>query len=124
MENKDYPPLGKDMTKKLPDFKNIDDMAAFWDTHDSTDYAAGEIEAVEYRPKRLVLSVRFDAGDMLAITREARRLGMEPLDLNPDGRKTVPRKKGKCKLKNRGKSFCLTGAFYSFSPFFYSFLCR
>lgn len=63
--------------KKLPDFKNIDDMAAFWDTHDSTDYAAGEIEAVEYRPKRLVLSVRFDAGDMLAITREARRLGMD-----------------------------------------------
>lgn len=63
--------------KKLPEFKDIEDMADFWDIHDSTEFEEGEIEAVEYKPKRLVLTVRFDAGDMLAITREARRLGMD-----------------------------------------------
>jgi len=62
--------------KKLPEFNNIEDMANFWDTHDSTEFEEGEIEAIEYKPKRLVLTVRFDAGDMLAIVREARRLGM------------------------------------------------
>jgi hypothetical protein len=61
--------------KKLPEFNNIEDMANFWDTHDSTELEEGEIEAIEYMPKRLVLTVRFDAGDMLAITREARRRG-------------------------------------------------
>jgi len=63
--------------KELPEFKTIEEMAEFWDTHDSTEFEAGEVDAVEYKPKRVVLSVRFDAGDMLAITREARRLGMD-----------------------------------------------
>ena len=52
-------------------------MASFWDNHDSTGFETGEIEAVEYKPKRFVLTVRFDTGDMLAISREARRLGMD-----------------------------------------------
>lgn len=63
--------------KKLPEFNNIEEMAAFWDAHDSTEYEEGTIEAVEYTPKRLVQTVRFDAGDMLAISRAARRLGMD-----------------------------------------------
>ncbi|NSW84575.1 MAG: hypothetical protein HPY90_15350 [Syntrophothermus sp.] len=63
--------------KEVPEFKSIEEMAEFWDTHDATEFAAGEVEAVEYKPKRLVLTVRFDAGDMLAISREARRLGMD-----------------------------------------------
>ncbi|NPV29518.1 MAG: hypothetical protein HPY58_07665 [Firmicutes bacterium] len=63
--------------KEVPEFKSIEEMAEFWDTHDTTEFAAGEVEAVEYKPKRLVLTVRFDAGDMLAISREARRLGMD-----------------------------------------------
>jgi len=33
-------------------------MANFWDTHDSTELEEGEIEAIEYKPKRLVLTVR------------------------------------------------------------------
>ncbi|MEW6183333.1 MAG: CopG family antitoxin [Bacillota bacterium] len=66
------------MTKKeLPEFKTIDEMAEFWDNHDSSDFEEGEIEEIEYKPKRVVLTVRFDAGDMLAISREARRLGMD-----------------------------------------------
>ncbi len=63
--------------KKIPEFRNIEEMAEFWDNHDTTEFAVGEIEPVEYKPKRLVLTVRFDAGDMLAISREARRLGMD-----------------------------------------------
>lgn len=63
--------------KELPDFKNTEEMASFWDDHDSTEFEAGEIEAVEYKPKRHVLNVRFDSGDMLAISREAHRLGMD-----------------------------------------------
>ena len=39
------------------EFKNIEDMANFWDNHDSTEFEAGEIEAVEYKPKRVVLTV-------------------------------------------------------------------
>lgn len=63
--------------KELPEFKTINEMAEFWDNHDSTEFEEGEIEAVEYKPKQIVLTVRFDAGDMLAVSREARRLGMD-----------------------------------------------
>ena len=63
--------------KKLPEFKKIEDMATFWDNHDSTGFEAGEIEAVEYKPKHVILTVRFDTGDMLAISWKARRLGMD-----------------------------------------------
>jgi predicted DNA binding CopG/RHH family protein len=63
--------------KELPDFKDIEEMASFWDAHDSTDFETGAVEAVEYKPKRVVLTVRFNSGDMLAISREARRLGMD-----------------------------------------------
>jgi predicted DNA binding CopG/RHH family protein len=63
--------------KELPEFRNIEEMATFWDDHDSTAFEAGTVEAVEYKPKRFVLTVRFDSGDMLAISRAARRLGMD-----------------------------------------------
>lgn len=63
--------------KKLPEFQNIKEMAEFWDSHDSTEFDTGEVEQVVYKPKRVVLTVRFDSGDMVAISREARRLGMD-----------------------------------------------
>lgn len=63
--------------KKLPEFQTIEDMAEFWDRHDTTEFKAGEIEEVAYEPKRLVLSVRFDPGDLIALTRAARQLGMD-----------------------------------------------
>lgn len=62
--------------KKVPEFSNVDEMARFWDTHDSTEFE-GEIEEVEYSPKRLVLSVRFDLGDMIALSRKAKQLGLD-----------------------------------------------
>lgn len=63
--------------KKLPEFQTIEEMAQFWDSHDSTGFQEGEIEEVEYEPKRLVLSVRFEPGDMITLTRAARQLGMD-----------------------------------------------
>ncbi|MEW6541514.1 MAG: CopG family antitoxin [Bacillota bacterium] len=63
--------------KKLPEFNTIEEMAAFWDAHDSTEFEEGTIETVEYSPKSLVQTVRFEAGDMLAISRAARRLGVD-----------------------------------------------
>lgn len=66
------------MTKKvIPDFKNIEDMARFWDKHDTTEFQHEEVEEVDYQPKRVVLSVRFDPEDAIAISRKARQLGMD-----------------------------------------------
>lgn len=63
--------------KRIPDFENIEEMARFWDSHDSTEFAGGKVEEVAYEPKRLVLSVRFEPGDMIALSRAARQLGMD-----------------------------------------------
>lgn len=64
------------MAKKAPKFANIDEMARFWDENDSTEFE-GEVEDVKYEPKRVVLSVRFDPGDIIALNRKARALGMD-----------------------------------------------
>lgn len=63
--------------KAIPEFKSLEEMAEFWDTHDSTEVEAGDIEGVYYEPKKMVLSVRFDAGDMVNLQRMARKLGMD-----------------------------------------------
>ncbi|MEW6227637.1 MAG: CopG family antitoxin, partial [Bacillota bacterium] len=63
--------------KTIPEFKDLREMAQFWDTHDSTEVEAGAVEDVQYEPKRTILSVRFDAGDMVRLGRMARRLGMD-----------------------------------------------
>lgn len=63
--------------RPLPEFQNIEEMAQFWDSHDSTMFEEAEVEEVEYEPKRLVLSVRFEPGDMISLTRTARQFGMD-----------------------------------------------
>ncbi len=63
--------------KAIPEFKEIQEMAEFWDTHDSTEVELGEVEDVRYEPKKAILSVRFDVGDMMRLGRAARRLGMD-----------------------------------------------
>ncbi|MHB1980246.1 MAG: hypothetical protein ACYCOS_00820 [Sulfobacillus sp.] len=52
-------------------------MAKFWDSHDSENFEHQGVEEVSYRPKRVVLSVRFDPGDLVAITRAARKSGVD-----------------------------------------------
>lgn len=68
----------KKSEKAIPEFKDIQEMAEFWDIHDSTEVELGEIEDVRYEPKKAILSVRFDVGDMVRLGRAARRLGMDP----------------------------------------------
>lgn len=63
--------------REIPDFKDIDELARFWESHDTEDFAHPEIEDVEYRPRRVVMSVRFDAAEIVAIARAARRLGVD-----------------------------------------------
>lgn len=52
-------------------------MAKFWESHDSENFAHQGVEEVSYRPKRVVLSVRFDPGDLVAIPRAARKSGVD-----------------------------------------------
>lgn len=47
--------------KELPEFDDIEAMAHFWDEHDFMDFQEGQIEGIKYAPRRVVLSVRFDA---------------------------------------------------------------
>lgn len=68
--------VGKER-KPVPEFQSLEEMAEFWDTHDSTEVEVGNIESVRYEPKKIVLSVRFDAGDMVNLQRMARKLGMD-----------------------------------------------
>lgn len=64
--------------ERLPEFKDADEAARFWDEHSPLDFEDElEIVDVEYQPKREVLSVRFDPADAIEISREARRLGMD-----------------------------------------------
>lgn len=67
----------KGTKKALPKFPDLQSMADFWDSHDSTEVEIGEIEDVQYEPKKAILSVRFEVGDMVELGRVARRLGMD-----------------------------------------------
>ncbi|MDK2931706.1 MAG: CopG antitoxin of type toxin-antitoxin system [Bacillota bacterium] len=89
----------KKTKKAIPEFKDIQEMAEFWDTHDSTEVELGEVEDVHYEPKKAILSVRFDVGDMVKLGRAARRLGMD--------RSTLVRAIVKQYLNNNGEEACV-----------------
>lgn len=63
--------------RKIPEFKTVEEMADFWLNHDSTQFDHGPEESVEYQPKRIILSVRLDPEDAIALSREARRMGLD-----------------------------------------------
>lgn len=65
------------MKKELPKFGSIEEMARFWDEHETTDYKLEGPSEVTYEPKSVILSVRFEPEDALALTRMARHLGMD-----------------------------------------------
>lgn len=65
------------MEKKVPEFKSMEEMARFFDENDTTKLELGPAEQVKYEPTRIVLSVRFDPEDMIALSRLARRFGMD-----------------------------------------------
>lgn len=47
-----------DKKKKVPDFDTIEDLAEFWDNHDSTDFTLRETGAVFERPELEQISIR------------------------------------------------------------------
>lgn len=68
---------------RIPSFNNVDEEAAFWDTHDVTDFLD------ESQPAELTggpglaekLTVRLDHDDREALRRRAKRLGVGPSTL-------------------------------------------
>jgi len=68
---------------RIPAFQNIEEEAAFWDTHSFTDFDE-ELTPVEVRVSRHLsapLSVRFDPQDRAEIVRQAQARGVGPSTL-------------------------------------------
>lgn len=61
--------------KKIPNFKNEEEMAGFWDTHDSTEYESEIIKTPGKKPKR-VLSMRLDEDTIKQIETIAEKKGI------------------------------------------------
>lgn len=67
------------MKRKLPTFRSEKDEAAFWDSHDSTDYVADledDVETVFVRPESGLIEVGRDTWSRLV--REAKRRRTTP----------------------------------------------
>lgn len=63
---------------KIPAFKSIEEEAAFWDTHDTTDYE-DEFKPVKMRvikPLEHIFSVRLDSKTLTTLQHQADRKGM------------------------------------------------
>lgn len=69
--------------KHIPKFKNLEEEAGFWDTHDTADFE-GEFKPVEVRFARNLsgtMNVRFEAEDVTKLRDEARKKGIGPTTL-------------------------------------------
>ena len=69
---------------RLPSFANREEEAAFWDTHDVTEFVCGELQPVEVTigpdlAERL--TVRLDQSDRTALAKRARAKGVGPSTL-------------------------------------------
>lgn len=74
---------GKRVTDPIPEFKNHQEEADFWDTHDLADYW-GQFKPVNVRfAKNLSnsITVRFDAQDIDALRVEGEKKGVGPTTL-------------------------------------------
>ena len=86
------------MMSKIPEFKNIEVEAEFWDTHDLTDFL-DEFEEVEIsvkKPLDHVLSVRLDREELQILVGLAKTRGTlvttlaETLEASPERRSMRP----------------------------------
>ena len=86
------------MMSKIPEFKNIEVEAEFWDTHDLTDFL-DEFEEVEVsvkKPLDHVLSVRLDREELQILVGLAKTRGTlvttlaETLEASPERRSMRP----------------------------------
>lgn len=68
---------------RVPAFNNVEEEAAFWDTHDVTDYLdesrPAEISVGRELAERLTL--RLEQADRAALVQRAKQLGMGPSSL-------------------------------------------
>ena len=75
-----YPTLAHD---RIPDFANVEEEAAFWDTHDFTDFLPEstpvQITVGQELAERLTL--RLDQGDRQELVRRAKAKGVGPSTL-------------------------------------------
>lgn len=75
--------MTKQKTKKIPDFKNRQEMAKFWDTHDFTDYK-DEFKPVKARfAKKLSegITIRLDSETLSELRTRAHEKGVGPTTL-------------------------------------------
>ena len=87
MNNKQYEhQTTRTRTKsRIPTFKTVEEEAAFWDTHDLTEFeddleVVTDVTFVKAKPKR-ALTVRLDEETMNALTKEAHEKGIGPSTL-------------------------------------------
>ena len=74
---------GQKKTSRIPDFKTRQEEAAFWDTHDITDFE-DEFKPVSVRfAKRLSegITIRLDSETLRTLRAEAREKGIGPTTL-------------------------------------------
>lgn len=68
---------------RIPSFRNIEEEAAFWDTHDTSDFSDEftpvDVEVTNGLAEKLTL--RLDRADREALTRFARKKGVGPSTL-------------------------------------------
>ncbi len=65
---------------RIPTFKNVEEEAEFWDTHDLTELEdelelVTDVKFVKTRPKK-ALTVRLDQDTFAAVSQEARKQGI------------------------------------------------
>jgi predicted DNA binding CopG/RHH family protein len=64
--------------RKIPHFKSDEEVAAFWDTHDFTNYIKDTepVDVVFEKPKKETISIRMEHGQIKELKRLADRVGL------------------------------------------------
>ena len=68
---------------RIPDFANVEEEAAFWDTHDFTDFLEESVPVQITVGQELAerLTLRLDQADRQELARRARAMGVGPSTL-------------------------------------------
>lgn len=79
------PPKRKQAKSRIPTFRAVEEEAAFWDSHDLTEFAdelevVPDVRFVKARPKKSV-TVRLEADTLAALAEQAREQGVAPATL-------------------------------------------
>src|SRR5947209_19719359 len=87
MSNKEYEHQTTRTRRKsrIPAFRTVEEEAAFWDTHDLTEFedelaVVTDVKFVKAKPKKAI-TVRLEPDTLSALTNEAHERGIGPLTL-------------------------------------------